>query len=169
MLRKIVFGYPCSEKQSDFKFDLTLNYKLSNIIQTYSENKPTLVVWSFYAFLFSFVMTFLLHSLKILLYVQFKLFLWVQNPFSNGCLKFGPTGEAIWILEGFFKKNSEVRLVLKRSVWCDSYIISYDFFTSFYISFLLMFNAWFSLGYTNWNNSSVLIYVFDKFQSMFQC
>lgn len=43
-LRKIVIGYPCSDKQSDFKFDLMLNYKLSNIIQTYAENKPTLVV-----------------------------------------------------------------------------------------------------------------------------
>ena len=43
-LRKIVLGYPCSAKQSDFKFDLALNYKLSNIIQTYSENKPTLIV-----------------------------------------------------------------------------------------------------------------------------
>lgn len=43
-LRKIVLGYPYTEKQSDFKFDLALNYKLSNIIQTYSENKPTLVV-----------------------------------------------------------------------------------------------------------------------------
>ncbi|XP_057297127.1 probable ATP-dependent DNA helicase HFM1 [Hydractinia symbiolongicarpus] len=42
-LRKIVLGYPYTEKQSDFKFDLALNYKLSNIIQTYSENKPTLV------------------------------------------------------------------------------------------------------------------------------
>ncbi|XP_066935876.1 uncharacterized protein [Clytia hemisphaerica] len=42
-LRKIVLGYPCSAKQSDFKFDLALNYKLSNIIQTYSENKPTLI------------------------------------------------------------------------------------------------------------------------------
>ena len=43
-LRRVVIGYPCSEKQSDFKFDLALNYKLSNIIQTYSENKPTLIV-----------------------------------------------------------------------------------------------------------------------------
>lgn len=43
-LRKVVLGYPFSEKLSDFKFDLTLNYKLSNIIQTYAENKPTLIV-----------------------------------------------------------------------------------------------------------------------------
>ena len=46
-LRKVVLGYPMSEKQSDFKFDLTLSYKLSSIIQTYSENKPSLVVCSF--------------------------------------------------------------------------------------------------------------------------
>ncbi|XP_071476850.1 probable ATP-dependent DNA helicase HFM1 [Diadema antillarum] len=42
-LRKVVLGYPCSENFSDFKFDLSLNYKLSGVIQTYSENKPTLV------------------------------------------------------------------------------------------------------------------------------
>ena len=43
-LRKVVLGYPCSESTSDFKFDLSLNYKLSGIIQTYSDCKPTLVV-----------------------------------------------------------------------------------------------------------------------------
>lgn len=43
-LRKIVLGYPCSDKQTDFKFDFGLNYKLSNIVQTYSENRPTLIV-----------------------------------------------------------------------------------------------------------------------------
>ena len=39
-----MLGYPCSENMSDFKFDLSLNYKLSGIIQTYSDCKPTLVV-----------------------------------------------------------------------------------------------------------------------------
>ena len=43
-LRRVVLGYPCSENMSDFKFDLSLNYKLSGIIQTYSDCKPTLVV-----------------------------------------------------------------------------------------------------------------------------
>ncbi|XP_041453765.1 probable ATP-dependent DNA helicase HFM1 [Lytechinus variegatus] len=42
-LRKVVLGYPCSENFSEFKFDLSLNYKLSGVIQTYSENKPSLV------------------------------------------------------------------------------------------------------------------------------
>ncbi|XP_071666542.1 probable ATP-dependent DNA helicase HFM1 isoform X2 [Patagioenas fasciata] len=42
-LRKIVLGFPCSDSQTEFKFDLTLNYKIANIIQTYSEQKPALV------------------------------------------------------------------------------------------------------------------------------
>ncbi|NWY09271.1 HFM1 helicase, partial [Aphelocoma coerulescens] len=42
-LRKIVLGFPCSDNQSEFKFDLTLNYKIASIIQTYSEQKPALV------------------------------------------------------------------------------------------------------------------------------
>lgn len=43
-LRKVVIGYPCNSKTSEFKFDLLLSYKLNNVIQTFSENKPTLVV-----------------------------------------------------------------------------------------------------------------------------
>ncbi|XP_051481595.1 probable ATP-dependent DNA helicase HFM1 [Apus apus] len=42
-LRKIVLGFPCSDGQTEFKFDLTLNYKIASIIQTYSEQKPALV------------------------------------------------------------------------------------------------------------------------------
>ncbi|NWH78665.1 HFM1 helicase, partial [Piaya cayana] len=42
-LRKIVLGFPCSDSQSEFKFDLTLNYKIPSVIQTYSEQKPALV------------------------------------------------------------------------------------------------------------------------------
>ncbi|NXT48581.1 HFM1 helicase, partial [Pluvianellus socialis] len=42
-LRKVVLGFPCSDNQTEFKFDLTLNYKIANIIQTYSEQKPALV------------------------------------------------------------------------------------------------------------------------------
>lgn len=43
-LRKVVLGFPCNSNQSDFKFDLSLNYKMANIIQTYSDQKPALVV-----------------------------------------------------------------------------------------------------------------------------
>lgn len=44
-LRKTVLGYnPCYNNGSEFKFDISLNYKLANVIQTYSENKPSLVV-----------------------------------------------------------------------------------------------------------------------------
>nr|XP_009939491.1 PREDICTED: probable ATP-dependent DNA helicase HFM1 [Opisthocomus hoazin] len=42
-LRKIVLGFPCSDNQTEFRFDLTLNYKIASIIQTYSEQKPALV------------------------------------------------------------------------------------------------------------------------------
>ncbi|GAB6028693.1 ATP-dependent DNA helicase MER3 [Chamberlinius hualienensis] len=45
-LRKEVLGYYCSEKWTDFKFDLNLNYKLSSVIHTYSDGKPTLVFCS---------------------------------------------------------------------------------------------------------------------------
>ena len=41
-LRRVVLGYP--DATTEFKFDLTLNYKISGIIQCYSEQKPTLVV-----------------------------------------------------------------------------------------------------------------------------
>jgi len=43
-LRKVVLGFPCGSNQNEFKFDLSLNYKMANIIQTYSDKKPTLVV-----------------------------------------------------------------------------------------------------------------------------
>ena len=43
-LRKVVLGFPKGKNYSDFQFDLSLNYKLSGIIQTYSDRKPTLVV-----------------------------------------------------------------------------------------------------------------------------
>lgn len=43
-LRKVVLGFPCSQNQTEFKFDLSLNYKMVNIIQTYSDQKPALVV-----------------------------------------------------------------------------------------------------------------------------
>ncbi|KAB0393671.1 hypothetical protein E2I00_008791, partial [Balaenoptera physalus] len=42
-LEKVVLGFPCSNNQTEFKFDLTLNYKISSVIQTYSDQKPTLV------------------------------------------------------------------------------------------------------------------------------
>ncbi|XP_056091550.1 probable ATP-dependent DNA helicase HFM1 [Rhinichthys klamathensis goyatoka] len=45
-LRKVVLGFPCGSNQNEFKFDLSLNYKMANIIQTYSDKKPTLVFCS---------------------------------------------------------------------------------------------------------------------------
>ncbi|POI34487.1 hypothetical protein CIB84_001761, partial [Bambusicola thoracicus] len=39
-LRKIVLGFPCSDSQTEFKFDLTLNYKIASVIQAYSDQKP---------------------------------------------------------------------------------------------------------------------------------
>ncbi|XP_072199848.1 probable ATP-dependent DNA helicase HFM1 [Excalfactoria chinensis] len=42
-LRKIVLGFPCSDSQTEFKFDLTLNYKIASVIQAYSDQKPALV------------------------------------------------------------------------------------------------------------------------------
>lgn len=45
-LRKVVLGFPCNPNQTEFRFDLTLNYKMANVIQTYSDHKPTLVFCS---------------------------------------------------------------------------------------------------------------------------
>ncbi|XP_029929862.1 probable ATP-dependent DNA helicase HFM1 [Myripristis murdjan] len=45
-LRKVVLGFPCNPNQTEFKFDLSLNYKMANVIQTYSDQKPTLVFCS---------------------------------------------------------------------------------------------------------------------------
>ncbi|KAM9324770.1 putative ATP-dependent DNA helicase HFM1 [Gastrophryne carolinensis] len=42
-LRKVVIGFPSGSNQTEYKFDLTLNYKVPGIIQTYSNQKPTLV------------------------------------------------------------------------------------------------------------------------------
>ncbi|CAH1232813.1 SNRNP200 [Branchiostoma lanceolatum] len=42
-LRKVILGYPCSSGSSEFRFDLSLNYKIPGIVQTYSDQKPTLV------------------------------------------------------------------------------------------------------------------------------
>ncbi|XP_051869190.1 probable ATP-dependent DNA helicase HFM1 [Pristis pectinata] len=42
-LRKVVLGFTCSTTQTEFKFDLCLNYRIASVIQTYSEQKPTLV------------------------------------------------------------------------------------------------------------------------------
>lgn len=42
-LKKIVKGYPSFKNQSPFLFDITLSYKLKQIIFEYSKNKPTLV------------------------------------------------------------------------------------------------------------------------------
>ncbi|RVE61086.1 hypothetical protein OJAV_G00167210 [Oryzias javanicus] len=45
-LRKVVLGFPCNLNQTEFKFDLSLSYKMANIIQTYSDQKPALVFCS---------------------------------------------------------------------------------------------------------------------------
>ena len=37
-----MLGYP--DANSEFKFDLSLNYRLSGVIQCYSDQKPSLVV-----------------------------------------------------------------------------------------------------------------------------
>lgn len=52
MLRKVVLGFPCTQNQTEFKFDLSLNYKMANIIQTYSDQKPALVVRFIFVFFF---------------------------------------------------------------------------------------------------------------------
>ncbi|GIY11829.1 probable ATP-dependent DNA helicase HFM1 [Caerostris darwini] len=45
-LKKVIIGYPCSDHTSEFRFDLSLSYKLGHVIHTYSEGKPTLVFCS---------------------------------------------------------------------------------------------------------------------------
>ncbi|KAM7326644.1 hypothetical protein ACRRTK_015122 [Alexandromys fortis] len=42
-LQKVVLGFPCGSSQTEFKFDLALNYKVYSVIRTYSDQKPTLV------------------------------------------------------------------------------------------------------------------------------
>ena len=43
-LQRVVHGYPFQEGSSDFRFDISLNYKLYSIIENYSHGRPTLVV-----------------------------------------------------------------------------------------------------------------------------
>ncbi|XP_058516874.1 probable ATP-dependent DNA helicase HFM1 isoform X2 [Ochotona princeps] len=42
-LQKVVLGFPYNSNQTEFKFDLYLNYKIASVIQTYSDQKPSLV------------------------------------------------------------------------------------------------------------------------------
>ncbi|XP_068236442.1 probable ATP-dependent DNA helicase HFM1 [Palaemon carinicauda] len=42
-LQRIVLCYDCHESWSDFRFEISLNYKLPSVIATYSNNKPTLI------------------------------------------------------------------------------------------------------------------------------
>ncbi|CAL4081527.1 unnamed protein product, partial [Meganyctiphanes norvegica] len=42
-LRRVVLSYPCQEIWSEFRFEISLNYRLPSVIATYSEGKPTLV------------------------------------------------------------------------------------------------------------------------------
>ena len=43
-LDKIVYGYYCAAAVKDFNFDLSLNYKISSVIDAHSNGKPTLIV-----------------------------------------------------------------------------------------------------------------------------
>ena len=43
-LEKIVKGYYVSPKNTDYLFDLSLNFKLADVIQMHSDSKPTLIV-----------------------------------------------------------------------------------------------------------------------------
>ncbi|XP_071110692.1 probable ATP-dependent DNA helicase HFM1 [Haliotis cracherodii] len=45
-LQKIVIGYPFKPGSSDFRFDMNLAYRLKSVIETYSNNKPSLVFCS---------------------------------------------------------------------------------------------------------------------------
>ncbi|KAG0430086.1 hypothetical protein HPB47_023013 [Ixodes persulcatus] len=45
-LRRLVLGYPCAVGTSDFRFDMSLSYKLPLVIENYSEGKPTIVFCS---------------------------------------------------------------------------------------------------------------------------
>jgi hypothetical protein len=53
-IKKIVVTYQCPASVSDFCFDLKLNYKLADIVEKYSNDKPTLIV-NLVFFLFSSV------------------------------------------------------------------------------------------------------------------
>jgi ATP-dependent DNA helicase HFM1/MER3 len=45
-LKKIVLGYYFSPDMTDFRFDLSLSYKIASIIDEYAEGKPTLIFCS---------------------------------------------------------------------------------------------------------------------------
>jgi ATP-dependent DNA helicase HFM1/MER3 len=45
-IRKVVLGYYFASDMTDFRFDLSLSYKLATIIDEYAEGKPTLIFCS---------------------------------------------------------------------------------------------------------------------------
>lgn len=45
-LRKVVLGYECAPNTTYFRFDMNLNYQLVNVINRYSDGKPTLIFCS---------------------------------------------------------------------------------------------------------------------------
>ncbi|XP_055335336.1 probable ATP-dependent DNA helicase HFM1 [Paramacrobiotus metropolitanus] len=45
-LQKVVLGYHAAKNCSEFKFDMSLNYKLAGVVEQYSQKKPTLVFCS---------------------------------------------------------------------------------------------------------------------------
>lgn len=53
-LKTLVLGYPSQNASSPFKFDLSLNYRLQNLIIQHSEGQPTLVLNNFDDFLLDF-------------------------------------------------------------------------------------------------------------------
>lgn len=90
-LRKVVLGFPCNPNQTEFKFDLSLNYKMANIIQTYSDQKPALVVGGESGL--KCILLYgvnggikLLHGLIIMLFCSFAL----QGKESSSQLQFWP-------------------------------------------------------------------------------
>ena len=47
-LDRVVIGYPFKEKTSEFRFDMSLSYRVKAVIDKYSHGKPTLIVSKFY-------------------------------------------------------------------------------------------------------------------------
>ncbi|CAN7985744.1 unnamed protein product, partial [Ixodes hexagonus] len=45
-LRRLVLGYPCAAGTTDFRFDMSLSYKLPSVIENYSGGKPAIVFCS---------------------------------------------------------------------------------------------------------------------------
>lgn len=96
-LRKVVLGFPCNPNQTDFKFDLSLNYKMANIIQIYSDQKPALVVSVliaqiayFCVYLVKMFSTFLQRKFDFELFIMFCLLVLLHKKRSPAiCCRYG--------------------------------------------------------------------------------